>query len=595
MGRKKMVRTEITVEVNSMEDILKRDFYFEVPLYQRNYSWKSDDHVEEFWTDLKNHFALNSRERYFFGTLMLVNTSESNDLYTIIDGQQRLTTSIILLTAFRDYFLEIDNQDEVDDLNACIFTETDKKPRLTLNVYNKNYFSDTLLKPEKINQKIKNLIADDYVKTKDKLLKNAYLVLADKILNFEKGNPDQAKELGKLKEHFLRYFTVVENLIVDLQKAYRIFENINNKGLHLAQSDLVKNHLFEIIDTQSQQLSSQERMDLIIESDEIWQSITNTLEFAKTDESVFLRYYLTAFVELVKKDEVYTTVKANYATKERVQEFLQQLEIRVSNLHKLVKPTVTDWGGDQTTVDNLVGLKSLGQGAMYPILLKGMEVFTGNDLKKLIILTTKFFFRAKTVCSRNFTDIEKRVDVICKKLRTDDEVKIKDIQELMFGWELYPEDDEFDLQFKKLTLSDAKARYALSELHYEMSGGRENAVLEISNKAQIEHIMPKSIRGTKWETDIKAKYGFTSKEELDDFKKANLDKIGNLTLLNNRRNIKNSNKPFSEKKLTYVDTQEVKMTQELATISEWDAESILERQTKFADIAKDVWNLKSSI
>ena len=592
-----MVRSEIEVEVNAMEDIFKREYRFEVPLYQRNYSWKHDEHVPEFWGDLIRHYEINSREKYFFGTLMLVNTSQSNNLYTIIDGQQRLTTSIMLLTAFRDYFLEINDQAEVDSLNSILLTKSDKMPRLTLNVYNKEYFETKILAEEKISKKIISLKTNPSIRTKDKLLRDAYCILAEKILQYRKGEPDQSKQLGKIKEHFLIYFTIVENIIEDLQKAYKIFENINNKGLHLAQSDLVKNHLFEIIDSESRadpKISDADRETLIREADDSWQNIIRILEIAKITESVYLRYYLTAFIELVGKDDVYSTIKNKYGTKERVQTFLVDLETRVSVLNSLAKPSFEDWNKDQTTVDQLSGLKSLGQGAMYPILLLGKEKFSVKDMKKLIILTTKLFFRAKTVCSRNFTDIEKLVDQICIRIRTDDNVKISDIQEMMFKWSQYPEDAEFLLKFRTLSLTDKRAHYALSEIHYQMNGGRAIQTQVINTKSQIEHIMPKIIKGTKWETEIKSKHGF-SDIELDEYKKLYLDKLGNLTLLNNIKNIKNSNKSFLDKKTVYVDPLEIKMTTELATISEWDDDAILKRQNNFTDHAKIIWNLKSAI
>jgi len=589
-----MVRNEIIVNVNAIEDILKRDYYFEVPLYQRNYSWKSDEHVEELWVDLKNEYESKSKEKYFFGTLMLVNKPENSDLYTVIDGQQRLTTSVILLTAFRDYFLEVNDVDEVDSLNSCLITETTNKPRITLNVYNKDYFNNTILSPMKIQEKIKLLNDDSSIKAKDKLLQKAYLVLADKILNFKKDESTQTQELSKMKEHFLRYFTIVENLIDDLQKAYRIFENINNKGLHLAQSDLVKNYLFEVIDVQSQSLSPQERADLIIEADDIWQNIIRILEMMKPiDESTFLRYYLTAFVKLVGKDDVFKTVKAEYQSKERVDAFLRRLENRVSNLHKLVKPSLDDWNKDQTVVDYLSALRKLGQGAMYPILLAGMEKFKEQkDIRQLIIITTKLFFRAKTVCSRNFSDIERLVDEICKEMRTDDELTVSQIQEKMFSWNQYPLNEEFKVKFKTLELNDAKARYALSELHYQMSGGRQTATLILSDKAQIEHIMPQKIKGTSWEKEIKKNKGFTNDTELDEYKKSNLNKLGNLTLLNYLKNIKNSNKPFSEKKLIYAEPNEVQMTQDLSRTPEWGDEEIQNRQNNFVPLAVEIWNLE---
>ena len=63
----------------------------------------------------------------------------------------------------------------------------------------------------------------------------------------------------------------------------------------------------------------------------------------------------------------------------------------------------------------------------------------------------------------------------------------------------------------------------------------------------------------------------------------------------NIKNIKNSNKSFLDKKTVYVDPLEIKMTTELATISEWDDDAILKRQNNFTDHAKVIWNLKSAI
>ena len=587
---------EILVYVKAMEDILKRDFYYQVPLYQRNYSWESDEHVIELWNDLKKEYEANLREKYFFGTLMLVNTSDDKNRYTIIDGQQRLTTSIILLVAFRDYFLGQGDAITVDGINSTLTTEFTKNHRLTLNVYNREYFIKKILEPKKINEKLLSLKDDPSIKTKNKKLQKAYVVLAEKILDYKKNETNQKEELSKMKEHFLRYFTIVENIIDDLQRAYRIFENINNKGLHLAQSDLVKNHLFETIDAGSKALSAQEKEDLIIEADDIWQNIIRILEMIKPiDESTFLRMYLTAFVKLVPKDDVFKTIKAEYDTKEQVDNFLRRLEIRVSNLHKLVKPNLDDWNKDQEIVDYLQSLRKLGQGAMYPILLSGMEKFTEhNDIKKLVINSTKLFFRAKTVCSRNFSDLEKLVDEICKSIRGDKEITVQKIQRIMYDWKQYPVDDEFKVKFKSLELSDARAKYALSEIHYEMKGGRSSATEVLSDKAQIEHIMPQKIKNSPWEAEIKKNKGFETETEIDEYKKINLNKLGNLTLLNALKNIKNSNKSFSDKKIVYGNSNEITMTQDLTRQPQWTDEEIQTRQDGFIPMAVKIWNLKPS-
>ena len=102
-----MNSTEIQVGCYTMGEIFQYNQQYHVPLYQRDYSWKHDDHVSEFWDDLKNHYEGESKKTYYFGTIQLVDKENTNEIFTIVDGQQRLTTSLIMLTAFRDYFLEL--------------------------------------------------------------------------------------------------------------------------------------------------------------------------------------------------------------------------------------------------------------------------------------------------------------------------------------------------------------------------------------------------------------------------------------------------------------------------------------------------------
>ena len=589
-----MVRKEIDVDVQTMEDILKYNAEYTIPLYQRDYSWKHDDHVEEFWIDLKNHYEQKLRTPYYFGTFMLVNEKETDETYTVVDGQQRLTTTILLLSAFRDYFLEIGDDEQVEQLEKYLNTEEGNKQRLHVNVYNTNYFDKKLLPPGKITEKIAKIDKDDNHRTKDKLLKNAYLLLAKKIIEYKKGEENKDLEVGAIKEHFLRYFTVVLNIIIDLQKAYRIFENINNKGLHLAQSDLVKNHLMETIDVQSSELSKEERGNLIVRADEKWQEIRSIIELTKKKENEYLRWYLIAFLKTAKKEEVFETIKEYYSTKEDVQNLLEDLKRRASNLHSIVKPdrAPDEWDDDQDTIDYLNALAKLSLGAMYPVLLIAKEKLDKKEMKELIILVTKFFFRAKTVCSKNYSDIETLVGEICGKLRGPERTTVPEIRAMVLGWAQYPGDDEFKVMFKNLQLPESKANYALSELHYQMFGGRETATMRIAEKAQVEHIMPQNISNTKWQTEIDEKHGFTNDTERKVYKQDHLNKLGNLTLLNDKKNKKNSNKPFSEKKIVYG-RDDLKMTKDLAEINKWDDEAIALRQDNFLPLALEIWDLKN--
>lgn len=581
------------VGIRKLSELFEYDLQYKIPLYQRDYDWEKDQCME-FWNDLIFHFNTDIRSPYFFGTIMVVNESEKDNLYTVVDGQQRLTTSLILLIVFRDYFLEKGLTDEVDELNKIIYTENEPKVRIELNVYNKEFFSDKIIEQRAITEKVKFLKLNKDIRKKNNRLKDCYILLAEEIQKFEKEDAHRDKTLIRLYQHFLRYFSVVENIIIDLEKAYRIFESINHKGLELSPNDLVKNHLMETIHIDSKGSTQQVIDDQIIEADNSWQTIIGILEQIKVDEDKFLRYYLMAFIGPTPKEEIYATIKETYDTKEKVQELLKKLEDRVHNLSAIVKPTLEEWGNDKDTVDDLLALKSISDGGMYPIILLAKEKFQPPQMKRLIMLTTKLFFRAKTICGVNYSEIEKLVGIICKKIRDSPETKIDDIQKEMTNWKKYPDDDEFEVLFKKLELPASKAKYALTELQYALIGGRHTASSSISDKSEVEHIMPQKItEDSEWEKYIINEKHKTTRIDIEEYHQQNVNKLGNMTLLNKSRNRSLSNPSFASKKANYL-TDDLEITKLVAKQPVWDDGTIANRQEYFLTFAKKIWDLKLS-
>ena len=77
--------------------------FFKIPLYQRPFSW-NEENFQELINDIKD--AIDNREKnYFLGTILL-KAEEDEITYEVVDGQQRLTSLIILLAVFRDYLNE---------------------------------------------------------------------------------------------------------------------------------------------------------------------------------------------------------------------------------------------------------------------------------------------------------------------------------------------------------------------------------------------------------------------------------------------------------------------------------------------------------
>jgi len=93
---------------------LLRDKPLTVPTYQRSYAWEDED-VEDYWDDIIR--AMRSpNDDYFVGSVVLSQTP--GDTQEVVDGQQRLATTAIIIGAIRDYFLEHDDGDRADDIQG---------------------------------------------------------------------------------------------------------------------------------------------------------------------------------------------------------------------------------------------------------------------------------------------------------------------------------------------------------------------------------------------------------------------------------------------------------------------------------------------
>jgi uncharacterized protein DUF262 len=133
--------TGIKFELTGIGALLASDLY-RVPIYQRSYAWEDID-VEDFWHDLKRALATADPE-YFLGTVVLT-PSEDGDRIVIIDGQQRLATTTILLAVLRDIADDQKRAKLVESINndflyAYDYEEDEAVPRLVLNAEDDAFF-----------------------------------------------------------------------------------------------------------------------------------------------------------------------------------------------------------------------------------------------------------------------------------------------------------------------------------------------------------------------------------------------------------------------------------------------------------------------
>jgi len=178
------------------------EFEYQIPLYQRSFAW-SDNEVKQLLVDLHNHFFKENNENYFLGSFIV---NVTNNKYEIIDGQQRVTVLFLLLL-----ILGLDIKEHYPKFEARQTSENTFKYLITLN-------------GEKATD------SDNF----DTNIINAYNLIID-FSNHKEYKESFSRLKDKLESIVLYIITVPQN--TDL---HRYFETMNNRGMQLSQTDLIK-------------------------------------------------------------------------------------------------------------------------------------------------------------------------------------------------------------------------------------------------------------------------------------------------------------------------------------------------------------------
>ncbi len=219
------MKAEATTLLNFIKDNQKNQLV--IPIYQRLYSWEKEQ-CKQLWDDIVKTGGNDQMNGHFIGSILYVindKTSYSNNVLLIIDGQQRLTTITLLLTALRDHLNDEVKRKEIEDhylINSD--KDGDKKFRLILSESDK----DTLL----------SLIDKDKRKPSEpssKIMENFKL-----FEEWIRKNTNQLETIFKGLEKLMIVYIALKKGKDDSQL---IFESMNSKGMELTQTDLIRNYV----------------------------------------------------------------------------------------------------------------------------------------------------------------------------------------------------------------------------------------------------------------------------------------------------------------------------------------------------------------
>ena len=225
----------LNAEQKNISKIFDDKTKYLIPAYQRPYSWTKNE-CKELFEDLETAYSENKKDGYFLGSLILSTVDENE--YEVIDGQQRLTTLIMFLKVLYNF----DNKNK--KLKNSIWITDDREDKIIEQRVVTNVFmeKDSLYFKDVLDEQYK------YEESKDKndnFRTNTFFFF-ETISKFIKdgNNMEDFIDFILYKVSLLPIHTQSDSSLSAREKALKIFETMNNRGMPLDDTDIFKSNLY---------------------------------------------------------------------------------------------------------------------------------------------------------------------------------------------------------------------------------------------------------------------------------------------------------------------------------------------------------------
>ncbi len=528
-----------------------------IPIYQRVYSWEKEQ-CKELWDDIIKIGGDDKMDGHFIGSILYVldGITHSDNTLLIIDGQQRLTTITLLLTALRNHLINEDeflekfsHQKIQNDYLINSDKDGDKKFRLILSESDK----DTLLYLIDKNRRKPS-------EPSSKIVENFKL--------FEEwvSNTDKLETIFKGLEKLMIVGIALEKGKDDPQL---IFESMNSKGMELTQTDLIRNYILMGLEPKKQEIFYKK----------YWRSMEEDFKQNKKLFDQFVRHYLT-----IKTRDIPNINKVYEAFKRYQQERGIETEVLLQDLQKYCGffcQIVFKKEADKDLNKALGFLVDLEMDVVYPLLLELYSDYSDGVLSKadfipIIALIESYIFR-RAVCGLGTNSLNKVFPFVTKKIN---KVQYLESIKAHFGYltekQRFPNNDEFKDCFITIDFYKFKKR----EYFFERLENFDTKEPVNTKGLTIEHIMPQKLT-EEWERDLG--------ENFQEIHNKYLHTIGNLTRTG--YNPEYRNKSFQEKQgmeKGFKDSP-LRLNQGLRDLESFGEEEIKKRANDLADLALKIW------
>lgn len=545
---------------------------FRIPVYQRNYDWKYEN-CEKLFKDIIE--ASRNDKIHFIGTIVYLNFCNSSALddCLIIDGQQRITTLVLLIKALRDKAIEQKNDTVKNDSEECLFnTNCSEINRLKLKPIKKDNTQLKLLLDDRIAEINKN----------SNIYKNYETFV--KLINNELDNGNQLSDIWK---GLLNLELVEITLEKDKDNAQLIFESINSTGVDLTPSDLIRNYLLMDLRDSDEQENLYEKYWLFIEEN------LNAIDSNKTNlEKYFYDFLIMKCKTYIKETDIYELFKKyckeNAYSREKI---LTELK-KYSKYYKLLI------GGENPEYsDEIIKacemFRILNHNTAYPFLMVVLNdyenrVINEDELKKVLNFFGIYALR-RLICGIPSSNLRRFYSTLYYKIFKKEENKSKYYKSIeayictLKTEDVFPKDELFSehLKTENLYKKPSILKYLLEKIENYNSNESLNF-----DELTIEHIMPQTLSKS-WRDMLGDNY--------NQIHEIYLHTLGNLSVTG--YNSKYSNEPFERKKELMLEykTNVVRLNEKILNSSKWGLEEIKERAEELSKIILEIYSYPKEI
>lgn len=535
----------------NLQSILEGTKQFLVPLFQRTYSWDTKE-WDTLWDDLEDLYEEQKPRDHFIGSTVTIpfdSAPSGVTKFLLIDGQQRLTTVLILLALLRNQAKGRPEGTLAEEINDLFLT----------NRYKKGDDHWKLLPTQADRSVFEQLMQGQAISQQTQIGKAAAYFTKRLTTKF-------APDLDVLKGLIVSKLVLVDIVLNHDEDPYLIFESLNAKGRPLSQGDLIRNYFFMKIRAEDQQHIY----------DAHWEPMQEQLG---EDLTEFIRHFLMKGGDFVKQGDVYLALKqrAEAKTPAEMVVYLQDIARFSMYYANLLRPE----GEDRPELrERMQRLNRMEVTVAYPFLLNVYDDYnsgriTAEEFADVMDVLENFMLR-RSICAVPTNQLNKIFPSL--HAQASKEVSLVEGVKNNLWTKNYPRDAEFRERFVASRMYAAGGRASRTKLileRLEMSLGNKEIVP--FDNLSVEHVMPQTLTPW-WQHHLGTDY-----ERVHEIL---VHTIGNLTLTGYNSELSNSDFPSKRKRFA---ESNLGLNHWFNATESWNEDAIRARAEALADRALTLW------